>query len=283
MFGPNKHLEYLINVDESHRDLSFRYKYLETVSQFKEKFGLQDYDVLFIGGSGTIGIESIFFSCKNKIEVIGKEGVFKDRWKKLSKLYGKSSKEGTNLFCQLETSNSQTFYKENCYVDAISSFPYYNIPDPSKVFATCSNKQLGSLIGLSIVAVKKDSWSDFVDERTFSYLNLSRYKFFQRSNQTPSTTPTYIFDHLLEKLKKINVDQLRETINNNCKKIRSKISEENIIGESSCPVMTVKKTSIEKSLAEKYQIYGVNNSSGYYQIFTYNNESEALEDMIKSL
>tara|TARA_B110000483_G_scaffold209083_1_gene255148 strand:- start:43 stop:894 length:852 start_codon:yes stop_codon:yes gene_type:complete len=283
MFGPNQHLEYLVNVKESHRDSSFCYKYLKTVDKFKEKFHLQDYDILFIGGGGTIGIESIFFSCKNKIEVIGREGVFKDRWQKLSELYCKKSNKKTNLFCQLETSNSQTFHQENCYVDAISSFPYYDIPNSSKVFATCSNKQLGSLIGLSIVAVKKDCWSDFIDEHTFSYLNLSRYKFFQKSNQTPSTTPTYIFEHLLCKLKNFDVDRLRETVDDNCKKIRSKISEENIIGESNCPVITIKKSSIKKELAEKYQIYGINNNSKYYQIFTYNNEPEALQDMIRSL
>ena len=93
----------------------------------------------------------------------------------------------------------------------------------------------------------------------------------------------YIFEHLLCKLKNFDVDRLRETVDDNCKKIRSKISEENIIGESNCPVITIKKSSIKKELAEKYQIYGINNNSKYYQIFTYNNEPEALQDMIRSL
>ena len=60
------------------------------------------------------------------------------------------------FFYQLETSNSRTFYKEDCIVDAISSFPYYSIPSGTKVFITSSNKILGSIPGIAIVGIKSD-------------------------------------------------------------------------------------------------------------------------------
>ena len=59
----------------------------------------------------------------------------KNRWERMSKIYNdESNNVYEELFCQLETSNSRTFYKEDCIVDAISSFPYYSIPSGTKKF-----------------------------------------------------------------------------------------------------------------------------------------------------
>ena len=172
MFGPNTHTDYKGVVDYSHRDNSFSDLYAALQIIFKNKFNLHDYDVLFIPGSGTVGIESIFWSLNKDINVIGCKGSFTNRWKRLKEAYSKTIMLGdVDLYCQLETSISCLFHKEGCVVDAVSSFPYYDIPKDTKVFATCSNKQLGSLVGLSIVCVHKDYWQYMEKEDKFSYLN----------------------------------------------------------------------------------------------------------------
>ncbi|MCR4664720.1 MAG: hypothetical protein K5660_05075, partial [Paludibacteraceae bacterium] len=60
MFGPNTYFKDNVNICFSHRDQVFFDLFQRVNDLFVEKFGLQDYDVLFIPGSGTIGIESAF-------------------------------------------------------------------------------------------------------------------------------------------------------------------------------------------------------------------------------
>ena len=152
-----------------------------------------------------------FFSYKHRIEVVGNEGKFYDRWKKLSKLYNpKKYSKVKQLYCQLETSNSSTYTKDNCFVDGISSFPYYDIPDNTEVFITSSNKILGSIPGCAIVALKKNILNDFIDEEIFSTLNLKRLNKYLNDNQTPATPPVQVYWHLLKTLKAFNTEVIRE-------------------------------------------------------------------------
>tara|TARA_Y100001973_G_scaffold102270_1_gene166977 strand:- start:3032 stop:3895 length:864 start_codon:yes stop_codon:yes gene_type:complete len=275
MFGPNSHLQYDIKVDYSHRDQVFcdDYKVLQHV--FVDKFNLHDYDVLFIPGSGTLGVESVFWSLNKSINVIGCEGSFTKRWRRLRAQYPPNRTCGTeDLFCQLETSVSCLYEKEGCIVDAVSSFPFYDIPKDTKIFVTCSNKQIGSLIGLSIVCVKKDYWSNLRSHNEFSYLNLSRYKEYQKISQTPSTTPTYIYKHLISRLNKLDIDEFKNKVIDNSNIITEAIGEEKIIGEKVCPALTINKKHISKEIATKWQIYGLNSNSENYHIFTYSCKKE---------
>ena len=50
-----------------------------------------------------------------------------------------SLKKNIDLFCSLETSNSSIFEKNGCIIDAISSFPYYEIPKNSFRCYCCIN------------------------------------------------------------------------------------------------------------------------------------------------
>ena len=77
MFGPNTYIKDKSSIQFSHRDTKFINLFKSVKNKFSQKFGLEDYDILFIPGSGTIGMESIFFSLKLSINVIGNEGVFK--------------------------------------------------------------------------------------------------------------------------------------------------------------------------------------------------------------
>ena len=283
MFGPNTHFTSNSSIDFSHRDKLFIKLFKRVREKFIITFNLDEYDILFIPGSGTIGIESVFYSVNKPIKVIGNEGVFKKKWEMFSKQYSQKRGSLVELFCQLETSNSSIFTKENSIVDAISSFPYYNLPKKTKIFISCSNKQLGSFPGLAIVGVNKGYWKNLKSANEFSYLNLSRYLDYNKVNQTPSTTPTQIFNHLEFVLDNFSLSRLKEKINNNAKKIVNAIGEENVIGEVECPVITIKKELIPTKLANKYDLYGSNTSNPYYQIFTYSCDDEIYDTFCKEL
>ena len=282
MFGPNTYIDYPTSISFSHRDKQFIEVYKELKETFSEKFNLQDYDILFIGGSGTTAIESVVWSTLNDIEVSGVGGVFKNKWERLVKTYGKegSSKYYRDiLFCKLETSNS-SYYEEiisrwnGSIVDAISSFPYYDIPKGVNIFVTCVNKQLGGFPGLSIVGVKKSFWNRIKDSDEFTYLNLRRYHEYGLKNQTPTTTPTQIYEHFLHRLKNFDIDELRKKINKNSELIVNTIGKENTIGDSPCPVITIPKKNIPEIIARKWNLYGLQTDSKNYQIFTYSCDDE---------
>lgn len=279
MFGPNVHLETKTSIRFSHRDRAFFEMYNNLQEIFKEKFNLESFDILYLPGSGTLGIESLFFSIEKNIEVIGPRGIFWKRWNELSKIYNSSSYKGTTqMFCQLETSLSETYEKQNCIVDAISSFPFYPIPSQTLAFVTCSNKQLGSMPGLAIVGVRKDSWEHFLPKDRFSYLNLNRYRQYSIDNQTPSTPPIMIFEHLLETLKSFDIESNSKKIVRNSKLISNSVGHDNIIGNKIGPVITVSKNAIPKEIANDFELYGLNNpKSKYYQIFTYSCDDNLYE------
>ena len=204
MFGPNTYVDYPTSISFSHRDKKFIEVYKELKETFSEKFNLQNYDILFIGGSGTTAIEAVVWSMMNNIEIVGNGGVFRNKWERLVKTYekeGSSKYYREKLYCQLETSNSSYFEEDNCIVDSISSFPYYEIPKNTNVFITCVNKQLGGFPGLSIVGVKKNYWNRIKDTDEFTYLSLRRYYQYGLKNQTTTTTPTQIYEHFLHRLK----------------------------------------------------------------------------------
>ena len=286
MFGPNTHLITQSIIDYSHRDKDFFSLYASLTEKFTTLFKLDNFDIIFVPGSGTIGIESVFFSLLKDIKLIGPDGVFKEKWNNLSKLYSKGDNgDPLEMYCQLETSISEVFEKEYCIVDCISSFPYYSIPKNTKIFVTCSNKQLGSMPGLSIVGIRKDFWANLIPSDVFSYLNLRRYKDFSRLSQTPTTPPITIYSHLVDVLSHFDIKSLRNKINNNSKLIVDSVGENNVIGETICPVITINKSLIPMEIAYKYELYGLNTSSDNFQIFTYScdsNSYKSFSDDIKS-
>lgn len=285
MFGPNTYFKDDVDINYSHRDKVFFDLFAKVNELFTEKFNLHDYDVLFIPGSGTIGIESMMFSMEYKINFTGHEGAFKERLKMLYDNYSnqKFGYKKENMFVRLETSISKSYYEEGGLMDAISAFPYYDIPKGTKIFITCLNKQIGSYIGLSVVCVRRDQWKHCIDEKVFSYLNLMRYKAYLHQHQTPHTTPTFIYEHLLKVLKDLNLDQFRERINQVSDLICKNIPEEYIIGEKRCPVITVKKDAFSDEIAQKFNLYGYWIGKPCYQFFTYTSPYEDYLDFFKSL
>lgn len=278
MFGPNTYFEDEVNINYSHRDKFFFDLFVETRERFSKTFGLEDYDVLFVPGSGTIGIEALFYSLKYRVNLIGNDGTFKKRWTEMEKGYpDKLQTKKFEMFCLLETSCSANYYKEGCIVDAISAFPYYDIPKNTLAFVTCLNKQLGSYVGLSVVCVRKDFWPNLIDEGKMSYLNLARYKSYHDIGQAPSTSPTYIYEHFNEHLKNFDLEAFRSRLDMVSDMIVDTIGEENIIGKKRGPVITLKNGVIPEELARKHNIYGYWAGRPNYQMFTYTDKVEAYE------
>ena len=283
MFGPNTHVSSKLSLNYSHRDTKFFTLYKEVDTLFKSTFNLEDYYLLYIPGSGTVGIEAVFRSCSKLIELIGNEGKFKSRWKELSEAYLAYGPDTIEMFCQLETSNSSIFSKEGCIVDAISSFPFYDLPDNTKIFVTCSNKLIGSYPGLSIVGIHKDSVDLIDSDSQFSYLSLSNYLSYSYKNQLPTTAPVHLFKHLKKILEDFDLEALRSKIVKNSSKLVNVLGSDRIVGEKTCPVISVPKKFIPEKLASKYQLYGINSESELYQIFTYSNSNKIFNDFINEL
>jgi len=198
-------------------------------------------------------------------------------------VYLSSRSETIEMFCQLETSNSNIFTKEGCIVDAISSFPFYDLPDNTKIFITCSNKLLGSYPGLSIVGVHKDHTDLLANDSKFSYLSLSNYLSYSYKHQLPTTAPIHLFKHLKKTLQDFDLESLRSKIVQNSSKLVNVLGTDKIVGEKTCPVITVNKSSIPNDIATKFQLYGINSDSLYYQIFTYSTSTNVYNEFIQEL
>ncbi len=282
MFGPNKLFNDIVNTTYCHRDPEFFDSYRFLVEAFNKKFNVRDYDILFIPGSGTIGIEALMFSLKKQITSVGTRGVFQQRWDKKSDYYNKNKKESSSykIYCQLETSLSEVNSLNGEMVDSISAFPYYDLPAGCKFFVTCSNKILGSYVGLSIVGVRKDCWHDLIDSSVHSYLNLSRYREMGEMNQTPTTAPTHLYTHLGQVVESLDIKKLRSSIDEVSEMLVSAFGPENIIGELRCPVITVNRNIIPDELARKFDLYGFHTGKSTYQFFTYSHDIKDYQDFI---
>jgi aspartate aminotransferase-like enzyme len=287
MFGPNTYLEHLVKITYSHRERKFFDLYYEVTERFQRVFGLQDFDILFVPGSGTVGIEAAMFSVRSRVEVIGHDGIFKDRWAALSETYNACRKRGpsTPLYCQLETSCSRFFAGDGrgAIVDGISAFPYYLPPAHAQIYVTSSNKGLLSFVGLSIVMVRRSFWGELVDENRFSYLNLRRYKSYAEQRQTPSTTATHIFEHLNLVLSNFDMDAYRARLDRIATGLVDGIGEDFIIGDQRGPVITARLDAFPAGFARDYNLYGYWVGKSNYQFFTFSQEEAAYGRFVEAL
>lgn len=264
MFGPNTQLECVVEVSGSHRDRVFAEALFATKEAFKTRFSLQDYDILFIPGSGSVGMEAVISSLRFGA-YSSKTGKFADRWRSVIANYGKSQLSGHNVYCHLETSESKVNeipieQQDDSIVDCISSFPYYNIP-PCAVFVTCMNKQFGALSGLAIVGVRKDKWDMFVKREEWSYLNIRQYL-----NNIPVTFPTYGLGLFLSRLSEHRLNDVRQHIEQHSLLIQQAVGEKSLIGCCPCPVITFKDGVLSDETIQRWELY---QSSVGYQVFTY--------------
>jgi aspartate aminotransferase-like enzyme len=269
-FGPNAELDFHINLRGSHRDAFFRNQYRDTVSALKETYHLQDFDLLFLPGGGTLGVESVISSSRSPIQIVGCDGVFKNRWTEMADLYNpRKSGEDIEMSCHLETSVSQYQDLGTPILDVVSSFPYYSIPDTCDVFVLASNKQLNALAGLAIVGIRKSKSEKYFQSSELSYLSLSRYYESAAHDELPSTVGTYLFDSLLQGAQNFNLENHRSQIDDICSEFVNVFGAEMFVGDLRGPVLTIRGEAISREIATRWCLYEKPAPIHSFQIFTY--------------
>ena len=274
-FGPNAELNFSVQLRGSHRDSSFRNLYRETVDMMKEAYQLKDFDLLFLPGGGTLGVEAVISSSLTPVSVVGCDGVFKSRWMEMASLHNqRKSGKTLEMSCHLETSVSRAQDLRTPLLDVVSSFPYYSIPDTCDVFALASNKQLNALAGLAIVGVRKSKAGEYFKPAELSYLSLSRYFDYASNDEIPSTVGTYLFDSLLQGAQNFNLEKHRARIDFICKEFVGVFGAEMFVGDINGPVLTIKSEAISPDLAGRWTLYEKTSPIPSFQIFTYSSPEE---------
>jgi aspartate aminotransferase-like enzyme len=219
MFGPNVRNSINVDLDYHHREDKFFNIYKEIQRVFRKRFAVDDaYEIVVITGSGTLAIEIVINSYKGTFNVLGADGVFKDRWAALAKHYGKADANGKNLLVHLETSSSQlndVKAHKPFVLDCISAFPYYDIPRDTDIAITVSSKILAAAPVLGIVLFKRDLLKDMLEFDDFTYLNLRRIHEYGRQGQTPHTPAIPLYEDLLSKLRDFDLAAVRAQIKHN--------------------------------------------------------------------
>ncbi len=277
-FGPNTEIQCPIDLRGSHRDKRFRNLYKETTKIFQQLFNLEDFDILFLPGGGTLGVEATMASARQPITVIGCDGVFRDRWTQMSSRYNDGrTGESIALSCHIETSVSVFQEYGTPILDVVSSFPYYRIPDSCDVFISASNKQLKSLAGLAIVGVRKGKFEKYFRESEMSYLSLGRYLISALHGEIPSTVGTYLFDVLRSSLMSFNLDTHRKEIDSICEMFVNRLGESVFLGDLMGPVLTIRREAIPERIGREWSLYEKARPDASYQIFTYSTKKRNYE------
>ena len=286
MFGPNVSNNINCQVKYHHREKEFFDIYKNLMNVFRDKFQVSnEYIILPVTGSGTLALESFLFSTKKNILVKGKEAEFRYRLEKIAKTHNKFSTDSKDyIFSQLETSISHLNKVNDSYMtDCVSSFPFYEVPKDTKAWITVSSKILGAGAIISFIVIHKTLINDLIDSDILSYLNINRIYQFSLKNQTPHTPAIPLFIDCLEKIESFDIKQMKNSISKNSQLIVETVGKENIIGESICPVITIRKKSIHESVISKYQLYGNHLDSEFIQIFTYSEKMEKYEELCSEI
>ena len=283
-FGPNADVQFTIDLFGSHRDENFRNLYRETTKSFQKVFQLEDFDILFMPGGGTLGVEATIASSLSPVDVVGCEGVFKDRWTEMSSLHNRT-KNGppTTLSCHLETSISRFQELGTPMLDVVSSFPYFSIPNSCDVFVLAANKQLKSLAGLAIVGVRKGKFTRYFKKSELSYLSLARYFESASHHEMPSTVGTYLFEVLNESLLSFDLVSHRQRIDEVCDQFVSLFGESMIIGDLKGPVLTIRQEAIPENIAKTWSLYEKLSPVPSYQIFTYSTNMQSYRVFLNTI
>lgn len=265
MFGPNTIIDENVHNTSSHRDTVSVNLVKTTTQKLKRVFNWQNYDLLYIPASGSFAVEAVLWSIGHSVSIKGIKGRFYDRWeatiKHTNKHIGSNKDYKYSMGCQLETSRSYLNQTYVDIVDAISAFPFYNLPN-APVFVITVNKLLGCLPGLSIVGVRKDWWHNIKTTNEQSVLSLRSYK-----DNMPMTYPIHIFKQLLDKLSDPTyLLDIKNNVMRVCSFLCDVIGKNKFMNEIRCPVLTFKRDGITQEFAKKWELY---NSGGFYQIFTY--------------
>lgn len=261
MFNPNAVPEF------HHRGSDFHTLVSKITVLMRSKFEIsEDFDLLFLTGSGALALEACVFSAQQLMTPKYTGAKFGRNLEQLTILHHKYAPDSVNqCYVHYETSTSKLNESLNAitqFVDCVSSFPYYEVPAHADLWVTVSGKQLGAPPGISIVAVRRELWNGFLslEDTRPSYLNLARYELALRKLETPNTPAMSTLVGLHQALRDTNFEYQAQTITERWNKLCDALGEPP--GQVP-PVYTFKRRVPE--VHEAFRLYGQDRT----QIFLY--------------
>lgn len=237
--------EEIIKINFSHRSDEFKKLYKQTKDKLRLMLNIPDeYNILFIQGSGTSAIETVLSSLDSQLyPYVVKSGIFGERADIIANRYSIASyysNIGKYLYyCQFETSQSQYTNLDNMYdkydlviVDSVSSLGFYDLPKADIIIGS-SSKILGGLPVMGIVLYNKKAEGYFRNKG--DYLNIIKYIEYDKSNQTPHTS---LIPQILSLNNSLGKLITKQEIERNCHVFEG--LKEYIVGDNICPVLILK-------------------------------------------
>lgn len=177
---------------------------------FREQVLGAGWQLAFVPGSGTLGLESLAHAFGDG-QNVATEGEFSTRLGSMISDYGWWSLGGLRWAVQYETAESREDHRADAELwDCVSSFPYYDVPAQASAFVTVSSKQLGAEPIVAVVGVRDRVRFDC--EGCSSYLCLARWLRATKERRFWHTPPLSALSDLKHGLLGHDTWRLRKTI-----------------------------------------------------------------------
>lgn len=257
MLGPN------VIPSIHHREIMFMELFQDLQTTFKRVFDVSDdYIVLPITGSGTLALEILINSLDLKFKHLYTDEEFGSRFQKINHNEQATDDDDADgyAYCNYETSiskfNHLTNYNkvETTIIDAVSSFPYYNIPKGTGAWVTVNSKQLGCNPGLSFIVIH-ERLLKYVKDEEFSVLSLKRYLNYNEKHQTPNTPAISLLQETLESLQNFSVHKLKKKIISRSEMLSQYFPD----SVGSGPVFTINSSKKNDKFKKEFNLYGKTN------------------------
>jgi aspartate aminotransferase-like enzyme len=252
-----------------HRGPEFHALLQELERVFIEKFGLQDYNIIFLTGSGTTANEAVIYSYYYAFEMQFLDAEFGLRLQRLSEAHRKRQQHPYKkcvAYPLYETSisrlNGQLYMDgQFTFLDMVSAFPYWLPPKGTAIWTTVSSKQLGAYPVLGIIGICKDlDMGDFLPPNR-SVLNVREHLRFREKAETLTTPAIPLYQDLLDELRIFSRPAMIKKINARGSAI-TKLAGDYIIGTG--PVVTFRDVKWLDPIANDFQLY---RGAVGYQVF----------------
>jgi len=277
VFGPNQTPHF------HHRCDTFKTFYARAQAAFRKAFDISpDFEVVFLLGGGTVAAETILRSVSCAVQF---EDYHRDFCGRALRIYTgmlpqiatRPLRNCANFYVQYETGDSEfNVCPERdgtgpIICDAVSSFPYYEIPDDVDIWFTVSGKQIGAEPGLSIVVVRKTLIhdSDILLKGGYSTMSLDTHLLCARGNEVLNTPAFCLLESLMQACESFDGKyEHRMRIDARRMMLEDTFSGDALKGDG--PVVTVYLGAISEALIEKYDLY---RHHGNVQLFLWTGDS----------
>lgn len=289
MFGPNVTAcidgEYF-----HHRGERFHGLMRDIKQTFVDKFGLQDYDVLVVTGSGTLVNEIVMSSLDGVVQVHDTDAMFGRRLFDMRVAH--SCEQAANravvssAHVLYETSLSRFNTVLSCakktgltFIDMVSAFPYYSVPVCADVFTTVSSKQLGAYPVLGVLCIRKELRHEaYFRHQPGSILDVYRHLSFFDKHETAHTAAIPLYVDLLKKLRDFDRAAFIEKIDARRTQVLESVRNEWVIGQG--PVITLSRTDVLDGVAHELSLY---RGAAGYQLFLWSGTDAQYDDLCRRL